>query len=185
LYAYGRRDPGAGLDRETGLPILVIAGCFVDEETLGRAHGHDERVREHIAAHGLPPSSRKAFEADLFDLRGYLSRAAPDLRDLEMNGSWSISHDGRLRVRVFRTDGESASIRAASVVEGGPAELLLGGILPRGFRDQGLVFAPGPRGSDTLVVRGQVAPKGSREIVLFGLRGEEGWLRVEEDFAGR
>jgi hypothetical protein len=41
LYAYGTLEDPEFLDRETGLPYKVIAGCLVNEEIGARAAGHD------------------------------------------------------------------------------------------------------------------------------------------------
>ena len=72
IYAYGLlRD---SLDRETGLRFEAIAGCCVDDAILGRAAGHNDRIKEHIRAHGLPGNSLKRWEDELFDLKGYFAR---------------------------------------------------------------------------------------------------------------
>jgi hypothetical protein len=59
LYLSGLQMSLEHLDKETGLPYRVIAGCVVDDGIVGREQGHDETIREHIKAHGLPASSFK------------------------------------------------------------------------------------------------------------------------------
>lgn len=195
LYVFGRRDVTNCLDRETGLPLVAVAGCFVDDETEGRADGNNEHVRAHIAAHGLPLSSRKPFEADLFDLAGYVARTAANLCEFEIDGPETASRDGRLRVRVWRPleKGKRSplpSVRVTLVADdtpgSAPQEVIVESFLPLGFGGAHPAFVPGPRGSDTLVVRGeQPPPKGHLAFVLLGLRGESGWLRIEHRIENR
>ncbi len=104
LYVYGLRRDGSNLDRETGLPYEAIAACVVDNAILGRADGHNSRIKEHIAAHGLPANSFKRWEKDLFDLKSYtetrLKTEAAIL--LKVDGPAVKSPDGKHSARVAK-----------------------------------------------------------------------------------
>jgi hypothetical protein len=71
LFIYGLLEDLELLDRETGLPLKPIAGCGANNEIVGRAAGHNKRIREYIAKEGLPSGSFKRWENGLFNLKEY------------------------------------------------------------------------------------------------------------------
>jgi hypothetical protein len=100
LYSFGLRLSLDFVDRETGLPIDAIAGCVVDDSILGRALGHNERIREHIKAHGLPANSFKPWEKQLFGLKEYVGvqeKVKPI--ELVLGGPTVKSPDGKYAIR--------------------------------------------------------------------------------------
>ena len=104
LYTYGLRLGGDNLDRETGLPFEPIAACVVDDSIFGRADGHNARIKEHIAAHGLPANSFKRWEKEILDLKGYVAtrlETEPAI-PLKVDGPATKSPDGKHSVRVAK-----------------------------------------------------------------------------------
>jgi hypothetical protein len=87
IYVYGLRDLGEFLDRRTGLPLEPIAGCVVDNTSLGRANGHNERIKESISKKGLPGNSFKKWEKELFDLRGYYEERSRNEKPFRLTAS--------------------------------------------------------------------------------------------------
>ncbi len=187
LYVWGRRDIGQCLDRSTGLPLIAIAGCIIDDGILGRTDGHNEHIKAHIAQHGLPKSSRKPFERDLFDLAGYVSRHEDELFEFEIDGPVVNSLDDRIRVRGFRAVEKGkrspfVTLEVSSTYDD-PADANarwkpIKCFLPMSVRST-LQFVLGPSGSDTLVVRGKTSTRDQLALVLISLRGETAWLRLE------
>lgn len=48
LYIVGKPS-GATVDEQTGLPLVAIAGCRVDDSILGRRDGYNQRVQQWVA----------------------------------------------------------------------------------------------------------------------------------------
>jgi hypothetical protein len=71
FYTYGLRRDLSLFDRQTGLPLLAIAGCMVSEHTLRRAQRHNDTINRYIARRGLPPNSFKPWEWELYHLKKY------------------------------------------------------------------------------------------------------------------
>jgi hypothetical protein len=71
LYTYGLSRDLSLFDRTTGLPLLPIAGCMVDDHTVRRAQGHNDTINRYIALRGLPPNSFKPWEWELYHLKKY------------------------------------------------------------------------------------------------------------------
>lgn len=120
LYIYGHRLSFDNLDRETGLPYNAIAGCVIDSGLVGRADGHDDRIKESIAAHGLPANSFKRWEKELCDLKGYVAlrlEAGPAI-SLKVDGPPTKSPDGKHSVRAGK-------VTEKSVVDGKPHEYIV------------------------------------------------------------
>lgn len=46
-YVYGKANWG-DIDKETGIPIKVIAGCIVSDSIIGRADGHNYIIRKYL-----------------------------------------------------------------------------------------------------------------------------------------
>lgn len=57
LYC-GGLSPALTIDEKLGIPLYMAFGCLVDEETAGRAQGHNEEVYRLILERGLPTNSR-------------------------------------------------------------------------------------------------------------------------------
>jgi hypothetical protein len=113
VYTCGLRMALENLDRETGLPYRAIAGCIIDDEIIGRARGHNERIAEHIKAHGPPSSSFKPWEKELFGLKAYFNErlqvATP--QPLDADGPALRSPDGRYSVRAVKVTSEEKGRR--------------------------------------------------------------------------
>jgi hypothetical protein len=109
IYTFGHRhDFSNNLDRETGLPYWQVGGCVIENGDVGRADGHNARIEEHIAAHGLPANSFKRWEKDLFDLKGYVAarpKAGPAI-PLKVDGPAVKSPEGNHSARVARVTEE-------------------------------------------------------------------------------
>jgi len=156
IYLTGYGALYIGLDRATGLPCTAIAGCETDDAAAGRQEGHNERVGQFIKEHGLPSYSRKAWERELFDPKGYFdakSEEQPPVR-LTLNGPAVTSPDGKFALRLAGEPIEpgSADFRVWLVLKNaaGKEELHL----PEGHeaaRVTDLIW--GPEGSDTAFLR--------------------------------
>jgi hypothetical protein len=176
---YGLRSLFEHLDRETGLPERGIAGCRVDDEILGRAAGHNERIADSIKEHGLPGSSFKRWEKELFDLKGdYGSRIKTEKpHRLTVGGPAVKSSDGRYTIRPVKSqfkkdDGSLGDVLGVVVgVDGVDHEAL------KVFIDQGKTdFFWGPKDSGFAVIRSERKDE-SCYMALDLKRGH--WLREE------
>jgi hypothetical protein len=108
IYTYGHGDLFENLDRETGLPYSGF-GCVVDDKILGRVDGHNDRIMEHIKAHGLPKGSFKPWEKELFGLKDYFeSRRKRDKPEVVTADSPALrSPDGSCTIRPVVKRGEN------------------------------------------------------------------------------
>ena len=108
IYVYGLRDLGEFLDRRTGLPLQPIAGCVVDNTILGRANGHNERIKESILKKGLPSNSFKKWEKELFDLKGYYGERIRKEKPFRLTASGppTKSPDGTYTLYLDKTQRE-------------------------------------------------------------------------------
>jgi hypothetical protein len=104
FYIYGTRESPEFLDRKTGLPCDVIAGCVVNNTILGRAAGYNDRINEYIVERGLPSNSFKRWEKELFDLQGYFEKRAKTAKPhrLTLGGPAAISPDGESAIWLVR-----------------------------------------------------------------------------------
>ncbi len=104
FYIYGLRRSPEFLDRKTGLPCDVIAGCVVNDTLVGRAAGHNARINEYIVEQGLPSNSFKRWEKELFDLKGYFEKRAKTAKPhrLSLGGPAAISPDGESAIWLVR-----------------------------------------------------------------------------------
>jgi hypothetical protein len=158
LYGHGlRRLDAPLLDRTTGLPIELIAGCVVDSSILGRAAGHNKRIEEFIAKRGLPTNSFKRWEKDLFDLKGYYEKRSKteNPERLRIGGPAAKSPDGKYALRLVKeqlkgpdgtlSDHSSVVISVDDVDQG--AVLLIYG--------ENVDCLWGPKGAGFAVIRGK------------------------------
>ena len=185
VYAYGLPVMSENLDKGTGLPYRGIAGCVVTDEDIGLAAGHNDRVRQHISARGLPACSRKKWEKEFFHLADYfVDRSqteqpitlSPDQAALlSPDGRHSVhpkwSEEGRLR---FVEIGDRGKVRGWARV--GPFTLTA---LSFGEAEVGKLFW-GPSGSDTALVKLERGPSHRTEIVVLVDLRTGGYLRYEE-----
>jgi hypothetical protein len=119
LYASGPRMTTESTDRQTGLPLEWIGGCAIDPSLLGRTDGHNDRIREAIAAHGPPANSFKRWDKELFDLKGYCARRRESVAPHRLcaDGPALKSPDGRFTVRPVKTRVEGPNGRGADRLE--------------------------------------------------------------------
>jgi hypothetical protein len=108
IYIYGLRDGGEFLDRRSGLPLEPIAGCAVDNTILGRASGHNKRIKEFITEKGLPSNSFKKWEKELFDLEGYFEEQTRKKKPFRLTASGppTESPDGKYTLYLDKTQRE-------------------------------------------------------------------------------
>ena len=105
LYASGLRLSLENLDKDTGLPFRFIAGCVIDDQIVGREQGHDAKIREHIKLHGLPASSFKRWQKELFALKEYyIARTKTEKPiPLAVGGPECVSVDEKVTVTPVQT----------------------------------------------------------------------------------
>ncbi len=184
LYVFGAGMTLEHTDRQTGLPMEWIGGCAIGPTPFGRIAGHNDRIREHITAHGLPANSFKRWDKELFDLKGYFafrSRSQEPHR-LSPGGPALKSPDGGFTVRpvnspIVKPDGRRED-RLGLVVGGPAAERPVTDV----FFDEGqseLVW--GPKGSGFAVIRCRRSDH-DRYMALDLKRGW--WLRCESGDEG-
>jgi hypothetical protein len=177
IYVYGARSSLDMLDRATGLGQVDLAGCFVDDETKGRAAGHNEYIRSFVARHGAPVYSRKRWERELFDLEAYFaSRSPTEVSQLPVDGTNVRLGGGRVLV--------SARPALRVTVDGRPVTRRLADGRSSTAIDVALLEIPrrrevtlGPEGSDTLILRWGFDR--SSELAALDLRTGE-WLRHQD-----
>lgn len=185
LYDYGLLRES--LDRETGLPFEAIAGCDVRDDALGRAAGHNDRIREFIREHGYPGGSYKRWEKELFDLRGALAARASAGRTarLSVEDPPATSPGGRSTLELRRD--ETIDRRTAAPSTTSEIRATTGGVartipLPRPLHEaRSLDVAWGEEGSDVAFLRcdpspGDAAPR--RRFAALDVRTGR-WLRFE------
>lgn len=151
---YGGTDGGLGpaFHPGTGLPVTPIFACVIDNATEGRLAGHNDTIKAHIRAKGLPAYSRKAWLPEVSDPRTYFKRQSERQppRPLRLDGVPEPSPGGTTRLQ-FRTtpaalrtpwtpDVEIVLVRGASQTRTDPSVL--------GSEDQAVVVCWGPPGSD-------------------------------------
>jgi len=181
IRVYGMRVSSDTLDRETGLNVIPLAGCIVDDEIKGRAAGYNEVITKLIEDHGAPPYSRKRWERELYNLGGYLSSLTGKdaLLPLHIGGRGVPLRGGKMVV--------SMSPQLHVYAEGAPivwtdrwgnrsttADFIWSTVPKR------IEVADGPTGSDVLIFRSTFADKTVEHAVLDLRSGE--WLRQETAF---
>ena len=171
IYTFGLRSLFEHLDRDTGLPYEVIAGCEVDDEILGRAAGHNDRVLEQIKKDGPPGYSFKRWEKELFDLKGFYeppSRAGKVHR-LSLGDPAIKSPDGGVTIHAVK---RSFTKDDGGLGESLAVEITVNGVVKkpqRIFFDEGdSDFCWGPKGSNFAVVRSR--GKGEPWFMALDLR---------------
>ncbi len=53
IYTVGKPG-GSTVDQQTGLPLVSIAGCLVDDSIIGRKNGYNDQMKEWAAAQSYP-----------------------------------------------------------------------------------------------------------------------------------
>jgi len=179
IYAHGLLGEPEFLDRKTGLPYKMIAGCIVNLKILARAAGHNDRIKKYIGERGLPSNSFKRWEKELFDLKGYYETRTETERPHRPSpgGAGVKSSDGKYQIRLVKTqsrdDDGSVSNYASPVVsvDGVDHEPLHS--LPYGGN---LDFFWGPNDSGFAVIH----CKGKEDSAFMAVDLKRGrWLRQE------
>jgi hypothetical protein len=149
LYTIGLRDPGENLDRDTGLPVVAIAGCKVDQSIIGRRDGYNKVIRDQIARHGVPAYSFKPWESVLFNHQEYFDRRAGSkaLGRLRTNGPALESDHQRWSMRLVSSDDDTAS--ELKLIRGSDTQT----VLTVRKRDAEVDVLVGPNGSEFAVIR--------------------------------
>ena len=167
LYVFGLRRGREFLDRETGLPCSMIAGCVVDSTICGRGAGHNDRIRKFIAERGLPSNSFRRWEKDLFDLGGYYLKRSKTENPFRLTvGAPAVeSLDGGYTLRLVTM---SRRFRDGTVWKYSSVVISVAGVEHKevGFYDSEAVDCFwGPRESGFLVIR----CKGEHELEFEAL----------------
>lgn len=183
LYTYGLvRNT---LDRETGLPLVAISGCLVDDAILGRAAGHNERLKEQIAAHGALAGSYKAWDKELFDLKGFFAAADAAKRSgtLELDGPIVKSPDGKssLGLRRIPADPNSAAATASDLLASSEKGETTISLAPHLSSAGKVEVAWGPEGSNLAMVRwSDLSANSAADRVIAAVDVKIGrWIRQE------
>ena len=156
LYMSGLQMSFEHLDKKTGLRMTPIAACVVDDRTDGREHGHNKRIMDHIKIHGLPASSFKKWERELFDLRAFFDDQTKTNKPvrLEVGGPKHVSPDGKFTVtpvqsHIEKDDGTSKPVLGIVVTARGQKPMREESIWQGDESD----FVWGPEGSRFIVIR--------------------------------
>jgi hypothetical protein len=166
------------LDKETGLPYYGF-GCVGDDKIEGRVDGHNDRITEHIKAHGLPKESFKPWEKELFGLQDYFEsrrkRGKPEI--LAADGPALKSPDGTCSLKpvVKQETNEGRVVKTLALEVSGnsqkPREIWL-----FANADVKTELFWGPKGSGFAVVASHLS--GCRTYMAIDLRRAR-WLRIE------
>ncbi|MDB5350116.1 MAG: hypothetical protein JWN86_1363 [Planctomycetota bacterium] len=171
IYTFGLRSLFEHLDRDTGLPYEGIAGCEVDDEILGRAAGHNDRMLEHIKKNGPPGYSFKRWEKELFDLKGFYEPQSRDgkVHRLSLGDPAMKSPDGGVTIRAVK---RTFTKDDGSLGDSLAVEITVDGVVKKPqtvFFDEGdSDFCWGPKGSNFAVVRSR--GKGEPWFMALDLR---------------
>jgi hypothetical protein len=178
IYTYGLRRHPEFIDRETGLPYEIIAGCVVDRELLARARGHNDTIRKYIEGRGLPNKSFKRWDKELFDLKGYYETRIKTHQPQPLTAGHSAakSPDARYAIRLVKTqlrsDASSVADALSVVVSSHDVDRKPVVVCFDGNVD----FVWGPKGSGFAVIR--CSKRGLRSFMALDLnRGKS--LREE------
>lgn len=179
LYVYGAGMTSNFLDRETGLPRQFIGGCVPDAGIFGRVEGHNDRIAEHIQAHGLPAGSFKRWMKELSDLKGFVAARsrteAP--HPLSAGGPARRSPDGSVTIRPvnvsFATPDGIRRDRLGIAIDGPGPDRPVADV----FFDEGRSeLAWGPAGSGFAVIR---CRRHDRDFFMALDLTSGWWLRYE------
>jgi hypothetical protein len=159
IYASGQMNLFEHVDRETGLPYKVIAGCGVDGSSEGREAGHNDRIHAYTGQRGLPPNSFKRWDRELFDLNGHFEFRCRDNSPLRLTrrGPAAKSLDGRHEIRILerqyeKDDGTRAEGLAVAIFGAGDGTRRL---IPLTWNPGQVELVWGPEGSRFAIVRGE------------------------------
>ena len=183
LYRYGLPAAEGNLDRETGLSFTAIAGCIVNDAIQQRAAGHNQRIKELIAQHGLPSYSRKRWVDDLDAPERWFARPRPQTPPtvLTVNASPATNQPCSLRLVGIPTGDPDGKLSLKLQLEvGGRRRDLAFPLGHYAARSTELLW--GPPGADVAFLRWSDFEKpffaDIREVfVVLDLRNGE-WLRV-------
>ena len=165
IYEVGLRMEGEFLDQSTGLPCTSL-GCGGTNRDAGRVEGHNKRIEQFIADHGLPNNSFKKWEKELFDLKDYIAKRQKSEKPipLKLGSSAVTSPDGRFRVRIIQSekkeDGRSEKSLSIAIAPKGATEKLYEVYFPGTVE-----LFWGPRNSNFAVFRIGSAPPPSLEAL--------------------
>lgn len=180
VYVYGLGPRGQTLDLETGLNETAIAGCIVSDFILGRADGHNKRIRELINKHGIPAYSRKKHEGVLFALAQFFSTRAPsEIEILHIGGHDVMLGNGRIRLSQG-PDGLRAYVNGVPLTRHGITNEVQTSLdAPLEDVPQKTEATLGPEGSDTVIFRWTFSTNEQRFGAL-DLRNAK-WLRIAKN----
>ena len=113
----------SGLDRETGLPWVVVDPSNPSNPAVPDfVAGYNDALRDYIRRYGLPPGSRKDWEDELFHLdrtvKARTPRADDRLARLRPDGPAVTSPDGRFTLAWRHTPGSPESTQLLLVRDG-------------------------------------------------------------------
>jgi hypothetical protein len=172
IYQYGRRDLGDDLDRETGLPIVRIGGCRVDDSVEGRGDGYNQAIMAEIARSGPPSYSFKPWETILFDLPAFFDQrsAARESRRISPDGRAQSLPDGVWSLRLLKSSGletpNAAGECVLSLIRGPETRAVL-----TCDASGEIELVSGPKGSRFVVVRSVVISRFYEYVAIDVRRG--------------
>lgn len=183
FFRYGLPASDGNLDRETGLSFTTIAGCLVDDAIQQRAAGHNQRIKELIAQHGLPSYSRKRWVDDLDAPERWFVRPRKQTPPtvLTVNGSPATNQPCSLRLVGIPTGDPDGKLFLKLQLEASGRRRDLG--FPLGhYAARSTELLWGPPGADVAFLRWSDFEKpffaNIREVFgVLDLRNGE-WLRV-------
>lgn len=158
------------LDRATGLNVVPLGDCFVDDETTGRVLGYNEAVGKLIKERGLPAYSRKRWEREFYDLKRYLSSLVGDDTPVRLyiGGRGAQLRDGTILVKMgpeLQVYQDGKAVVWNDPLGGRRTTANLGwSSVPRHIE-----VADGPVGAEVLVFQSSFADRGL-ELTILDLR---------------
>ena len=171
-------ESDGGIDRETGLPVVVVRSDESDMAATGRVSGHNDALREYIEKNGPIPGSRKKWEADLLHLADSFNRSLRTEKPVSLTGGGGPANSAGGKYTILLREASASSqpsLATHDIVLFGPAGQM-GVSLPAGVDPSAnVVFFWGPAGSDTAIFRFKASDP---TFAALDLRSGQ-WLSVQ------
>jgi hypothetical protein len=160
-------DASQAVHRRSGLTFLSV-GCVTDDGLKAYVAGYNKFVDLHIQWRGIPRNSRRQWEYILENPDLYFQKQSESGGTLNLIVDAPPTRSNNRRetasVTTLRHSSDKNKI-VAYELKWGPTSLLLMGFRPIG---NAFICAPGPDGSDFLLLRGQ--RRGSMMTLAYDLR---------------
>lgn len=119
IYTVGLHRPdSSAMDQQTGLPLVSIGGCVVNDTIIGRMNGYNNRIREWVAQQPGNSSSSTSFEQDNSQEPALLSsgiegrsilRTMPGIVPVGVDRIEPIIYPSQVTISVFDQRGNKVS----------------------------------------------------------------------------